>query len=128
MLRNKVESSQIKSVGYDETLRFLEIEFNTGAVYVYKNVDQSKYDALLKAESVGKYFNAEIKKDSVNHPFIKVRPSDKQLETQRQCAFCVEWFDRGKLQPHTIFKNDREQTMYFCGNECAHYYQMGAEG
>ena len=59
MLRTKVESSNIASVGYDGNI--MEIEFNSGAIYQYENVPIRVYDVMMKADSVGKYFNAHIK-------------------------------------------------------------------
>ncbi len=59
MKRTKVESSNIASVGYDGNT--LEIEFNSGAIYQYENVPIRVYDVMMKADSVGKYFNAHIK-------------------------------------------------------------------
>ena len=59
MLRTKVESSNIASVGYDGSI--LEIEFNSGAIYQYENVPIRVYDVMMKADSVGKYFNVHIK-------------------------------------------------------------------
>lgn len=59
MLRTKVESSNIASVGYDGVN--LEVEFKSGAIYQYENVPIRVYDVMMKADSVGKYFNAHIK-------------------------------------------------------------------
>ena len=61
MNRLKVESSNLASVGYDESTQTLEIEFNQGAVYQYSEVDKEVYDELMEADSKGKYFNSEIK-------------------------------------------------------------------
>ena len=62
MQRMPVQSSNIASVGYDPETNILEIEFTTGAVYDYPGVPQAKYDEMLMAPSVGRYFAAEIKK------------------------------------------------------------------
>lgn len=59
MNRAKVESSNIASVGYGQGI--LEIEFNSGAIYQYEDVPVATYVELLQAESVGKYFNKNIK-------------------------------------------------------------------
>ena len=59
MKRTKVESSNIASIGYDGNI--MEIEFNSGAIYQYENVPIRVYDVMMKADSVGKYFNAHIK-------------------------------------------------------------------
>jgi hypothetical protein len=61
MERRSVKSSNIASIGYDEALQLLEIEFNTGAVYQYKGVVKEIYEALMTAKSHGIYFNSMIK-------------------------------------------------------------------
>jgi len=45
----------------------LEILFNNGGRWAYENVDPMKADELLKAESVGRYFNANIKAKPEEH-------------------------------------------------------------
>lgn len=54
-------SSQIKSVGYNWKTNLLEIEFHSGGIYQYAGVPLNKWRGLMRAESAGKYFNAEIK-------------------------------------------------------------------
>ena len=69
MKRQSVESSNLRSVGYDEFLFVLEIEFKSGAVYRYYGVPSEVHDELINAESVGKYFNANVKS---KYNFLKV--------------------------------------------------------
>ena len=69
MKRQSVESSNLKSIGYDEFLLVLEIEFKSGAVYRYYGVPSEVHDELINAESVGKYFNANVKS---KYNFLKV--------------------------------------------------------
>lgn len=61
MDRKPVKSSQIKNVGFDEKSFTLEIEFNRGGIYQYSPITRDGYTQLLKAESVGKHFNENIK-------------------------------------------------------------------
>lgn len=61
MLRQAVESSVITSVGYDAKTNVLEVEFRTGRVYQYFLVPQSVYRELMRSESMGRYFNHEIR-------------------------------------------------------------------
>ena len=61
MDRADVVSSNLKSVGYDEGSRVLEIEFRHGGVYQYSGVPPEEHRALMDADSHGKYFAAEIK-------------------------------------------------------------------
>ena len=61
MERVSVESSNLSAIGYDDESQVLEVEFRRGAVYRYFEVERVAYENLLKAESVGKAFNAIIK-------------------------------------------------------------------
>ena len=61
MQRYSAASSAIASVGYDAGTETLEVEFQTSAVYQYYNVPQHMCDELLKASSVGQFFNLYIK-------------------------------------------------------------------
>ncbi len=51
----------IASVGYAARTRTLEIEFLSGRIYQYLDVERAIHDALLKAPSLGTYFNACIR-------------------------------------------------------------------
>lgn len=62
MKRTPVTSSSIVSVGYDDAEQVMEIEFRTGKVYQYPMVPREKYDALMAAPSVGKYYAANFKR------------------------------------------------------------------
>jgi hypothetical protein len=74
MERTPVKSSQLKSVGYDAGLGVLEVEFANGDVYAYTSVSAETHAALMVAESVGKFFAAEIR---WKFPFSKV-PQPKE--------------------------------------------------
>ncbi len=63
MKRQKVSSSNLASIGYDEDNQILEIEFNHGGVYQYFDVPEDVYEDLMNADSHGKYFVANIKDD-----------------------------------------------------------------
>jgi hypothetical protein len=63
MKREKVESSNLASVGYDSKKKILEVEFNHGGIYQYFDVPESEYNKLMKASSHGKYFVNNIKDD-----------------------------------------------------------------
>jgi len=51
----------IRSVGFDQARSILEIEFQSGSVYQYRDVPRDIYDGLLSAASKGGYFEAHIK-------------------------------------------------------------------
>lgn len=55
-----VKSSMIISAGYDAASRTLYLKFQSGAIYRYFDVPQAIFDGLLRAESVGRYANAQI--------------------------------------------------------------------
>lgn len=61
MQREPVESTTVRSMGYESESRILEIEFQSEAVYQYLDVPEAVYKELRKAESKGKYFNGEIR-------------------------------------------------------------------
>lgn len=61
MRRKIVDSSMIRSIGYEAENHILEIEFNSGRVYQYSNVPKKEYKELMKAESHGQYFLQNIR-------------------------------------------------------------------
>lgn len=61
MERQHVQSSNIRSVGYDEDSMTLEVEFHSGDIYHYFNVPESVYSGLINAASKGSYLNNHIK-------------------------------------------------------------------
>lgn len=62
MERRPVKSSNIKSIGYSETDKCLEVEFINGGIYEYYKVPKESYVSLMGADSHGKYLNQFIKK------------------------------------------------------------------
>jgi hypothetical protein len=70
MLRHEVDSSELRSVGYDVSASLLEAEFHSGEVYQYFDVPAELALELLEAESLGRYFNARIRS---KFKFKKVR-------------------------------------------------------
>lgn len=61
MQMTPVTSSNIKAVGYDGKTTTLRVRFNSGRTYQYKDVPHEVYTALIGAQSIGKYFLANIK-------------------------------------------------------------------
>jgi hypothetical protein len=55
-----VQSSNIQSVGYDETTSTLFVKYTSGT-YKYNNVDKKVYDDLLTSTSKGRFMNENIK-------------------------------------------------------------------
>ncbi len=60
MERKSIESSMIRSIGFDPESSILEIEFNSGAIWQYFDFPESEWYEFENAESQGKYFNSEI--------------------------------------------------------------------
>ena len=69
MERQSVNSSELRSLGYDLKSRTMEAEFTDGPVYRYFNVPPEKYRQLMAAPSLGAYFNKNIRGI---HAYMKV--------------------------------------------------------
>jgi len=76
MIRTKVKSSNIESIGYDEVNKIIEIKFMNGGIYQYEKVEKTIFDDILKAESVGKFFYKNIKSNR-NLKFKKIEEVTK---------------------------------------------------
>lgn len=61
MRRRAVSSSSLRSIGYQPRTSTLEVEFVRGGVYRYQRVPQVVVDSLMEAESLGAYFNENIR-------------------------------------------------------------------
>lgn len=61
MQRQRVESSAISSVGYDPRLSVMEVEFQSGTVYQYRDVPASLYESFLAASSKGRFLSQKIR-------------------------------------------------------------------
>lgn len=51
----------MKSIGYDPPSRTLAVEFQSGAIYRYRDVPSELYQALVCAKSKGRFFNQAIR-------------------------------------------------------------------
>lgn len=60
MERKKVNSSSIRSVGYDERGRMLEVEFNDGRINQYTGVSPEVHRRLMSAPSMVSYFRDNV--------------------------------------------------------------------
>lgn len=61
MERVVVESSSVRSIGYDPATFELEVEFHSGRAYRYQRVPIAAYRLLLRAPSIGQFVNEQIK-------------------------------------------------------------------
>ncbi|MBD1936699.1 KTSC domain-containing protein [Microcoleus sp. FACHB-68] len=56
-----VSSSMANGIGYDEERKVLQVEFKNGSVYQYSEVESETWESFQSADSVGQFFNAEIR-------------------------------------------------------------------
>jgi hypothetical protein len=56
-----VSSSNVESIGYDESTELLYVKFLNGSIYEYKNVPKMIYEQLLAAPSIGSYMHRNVK-------------------------------------------------------------------
>ncbi len=61
MKRIAVTSRSLRALGYDPDQQVLEVEFRNGSVYRYEQVPAEVVQALLEADSMGRYFNQVFK-------------------------------------------------------------------
>lgn len=52
-----VESSCIKSIGYDEEQSELFVEFTSGKIYKYPNCSKTLYENFMNSSSKGRFLN-----------------------------------------------------------------------
>ena len=73
----RVDSRAIEAVGYDGQRRWLDVQFAGQArVCRYYGVDAEVYAALMQAESIGAYVNAQVKPRYLH----EVLPADREAK------------------------------------------------
>lgn len=78
MKREKVRSSNVRSIGYDADARTLEVEFVNRSVYRYANVPAKVHRALMTAKSVGTEFGRLVKSGDYKYERL---PDAEPVET-----------------------------------------------
>jgi len=63
MERKKVNSSQIRSVGYDLSQQILEVELSDGSIWQYSKVSGEVYRRFLAAPSMVSFYRDSIEED-----------------------------------------------------------------
>jgi hypothetical protein len=58
--KEPVQSSVIAEIGYDADARILEVRFHSGRAYRYFDVPPAEHAVLMRADSIGGYFNRNI--------------------------------------------------------------------
>ena len=59
--RSSVKSRILRSVGYHDSTKVLEIEFQTGLVYQYAGVPPKVFTDLMHSDEIGKYFSEKVR-------------------------------------------------------------------
>jgi hypothetical protein len=59
--RERVASSTISAIGYDEASETLEVEFLNGSIYQYYNVPAALFEQFRTAPSKGQFLNTMIR-------------------------------------------------------------------
>jgi hypothetical protein len=57
----EIESSNLKAASYIPDGEHLVVRFHSGAAVVYDGVPKAEFEALVGAESAGRYFHANIR-------------------------------------------------------------------
>lgn len=93
----EVESSNLVSIGYHRQTQTLRIRFQGDRYYDYPMVTEREYEALMKAESKGRFFNTRIK-PMYGHRMVReetlVKPCCDHPERDtcsEECYPCSEW-------------------------------------
>lgn len=82
MKMEPVKSSQIQAIGYDAAQQLLRVQFHPkkdekeGVMYEYSRVTPEIHQALMSAESLGRFFGTVIRADKKAFPF-RVIPAAK---------------------------------------------------
>jgi len=63
MERKRVNSSRLRSVGYDEKLMVMEIEFSNGQVYQYTKVYPEVHRRFMAAPNPTSFFEDKIEEE-----------------------------------------------------------------
>jgi len=63
MERKRVNSSKIRSVGYDEKSQVLEVELSNGQVYQYVKVYPEVYRRFMASPNATSFFDDKIAED-----------------------------------------------------------------
>lgn len=61
MKRTYVMSTDVKSIGYDESSRIMEIEYLDSSLYQYENIPPIAHLALMTAQAKGLHINTNLK-------------------------------------------------------------------
>jgi hypothetical protein len=77
-----VSSSNLTSLGHDPATRTLQVAFKGGDVYSYAGVPATTYQAMVDAESVGQFFNKNIKAKYQGTRLTPPKPKKNKPQSQ----------------------------------------------
>ena len=63
------ESTALHSAAYDEETQELTVRLRSGRIYIHRGVPVVEYDALISADSAGRYYDRHIRDD---YPFSEI--------------------------------------------------------
>ena len=69
----QVESSCIKSVGYNRKCEILEIDYKGSGLYQYGNISPEQWAEFSMADSMGKWVWNNLRKNVDEHPYERVK-------------------------------------------------------
>lgn len=72
MKMHPVSSSQIAAIGYDPGSNRMRVQFHSGGIYEYENVDDEMHKRILSSKSQGSAFHKFIKPNKDKYPFRKI--------------------------------------------------------
>ena len=125
----KAKSSNIESIGYDEKMFQLFVEFKSSdrskaKTFVYEDVSPEEYEALMNADSIGKHFSSHIKpfKECGKHITKPSKPEPSTWisvddELPKNKTFVLGW-----VAPHGIVKSGTAEPVIKIGKD---WYDMG---
>ena len=82
-----VNSETVRGLAYTEEAQTLAVTFTSGLTYIYMNVPKKVAVELFSADSVGTYFNTEIKG---YYKYLKVGTQDQVVTKSRPHTIPVE--------------------------------------
>jgi KTSC domain len=88
MERQPVKSSSIKSIGYDEALRALEVEFLNGGVYQHIGVPPEIYRLFINSDSLGKQYARLLRGRFKCVKVASIRARDTAPDWDGKCENC----------------------------------------
>jgi len=95
MERVPLESTAVRSAGYDAASSTLELEFNSGRIYQFENVPISVYQWLLRTPNKGSYVARMINPRYAYRDITDAPPRlDSDEELLRRLEDSVRWFER----------------------------------